>query len=79
MSGAATRPELALISDSVENANARIRYFRVAFGAASPGQRLRGSEIRAILVGLLAGQPGPGRLAAAGRRATGRTPSWCCC
>ncbi len=51
MSGAGDSPEIALISDSVENANARIRYFRVSFGAASPGQRLAGSEIRAILSG----------------------------
>lgn len=28
------RPELALISDSVSHANARIRFFRMAFGAA---------------------------------------------
>ncbi len=40
MSGSGDTPEMALISESVENANARIRFFRVAFGAASPGQRL---------------------------------------
>ncbi len=51
MSGGADSPEMSLISDSVENANAKIRYFRVSFGAASPGQRLGGTEIRSILGG----------------------------
>ena len=32
-------PELDLISQSVENANARIRFFRIAYG--SPTDRLR--------------------------------------
>ena len=34
-SGGTLRPEFALISESVANANARIRLFRIAFGAAS--------------------------------------------
>ena len=34
MDGTAKTPELALIAESVANANARIRYFRVAFGSA---------------------------------------------
>jgi histidine phosphotransferase ChpT len=38
MSGTAPGPEMDLISQSVENANARIRFFRVAFGAARGGQ-----------------------------------------
>lgn len=42
-------PELALITESVDNANARIRFFRVAFGAARPGQSVAGTEIRALL------------------------------
>ncbi|RYH10416.1 histidine phosphotransferase family protein [Tropicimonas sp. IMCC6043] len=41
--------EIALISDSVANANARIRFFRVAFGLASPDQGLARSEILGIL------------------------------
>jgi histidine phosphotransferase ChpT len=36
--GGASRPELTLISESVANANARIRLFRIAFGAAKVGQ-----------------------------------------
>lgn len=35
MEGAGNSPELALISDSVAHANARVRFFRLAFG--SPG------------------------------------------
>ena len=44
-----TSAEMALISDSVDNANARIRYFRIAFGASSPGQLIARSEILSIL------------------------------
>ncbi|MXQ07816.1 histidine phosphotransferase [Alphaproteobacteria bacterium GH1-50] len=49
MSGQAQGPELALISESVENANARIRFFRVAFGAASAEASMARSEIMGIL------------------------------
>ena len=47
MSGAAASPEVALIAESVANANARIRFFRVAYGIASAGQRV-GRRVRAI-------------------------------
>lgn len=48
MSGAAPGPEMELIHESVGNASARIRFFRVAFGAA--GEQMMGrSEIVAIL------------------------------
>jgi histidine phosphotransferase ChpT len=41
-------PEFSLISESVENASARIRFFRVAYGAA--GEQLMGpSEVTSIL------------------------------
>ena len=49
MSGAGEAPELSLISQSVDNANARIRYFRVAFGSASPAAQVGNTEIRSIL------------------------------
>ena len=52
MSGAGG-PEVALISDSVANANARIRFFRIAFGHASPEQGTSRSEILSILQGYL--------------------------
>jgi len=49
MSGIASTPEIALIAESVENANARIRFFRVAFGAASLGVEIGQSEVQSIL------------------------------
>ncbi len=45
-------PELALVHDSLANAQARIRFFRVAFGAAGGGQSVAASEIRGILSGI---------------------------
>ena len=48
MAGGAATPEMALISDSVGHAGARIRFFRIAFGM--PGEeRLPRAEIVAIL------------------------------
>ncbi|SPJ22232.1 histidine phosphotransferase family protein [Palleronia abyssalis] len=49
MTGQADTPELALIHDSVEAANARIRLFRLAFGAAEAGQRTAWGEIEGIV------------------------------
>ncbi len=49
LSGAAVGPEITLISESVANANARIRFFRIAFGAAAQDQRVARSELRGIL------------------------------
>lgn len=49
MSGAAHGPEIALISESVTNASARIRFFRIAYGLAASGQPVARTEIRAIL------------------------------
>ena len=48
MAGAMDGPELELISDSVNNANARIRFFRIAFGAAGM-QELGRAEIDSVL------------------------------
>jgi histidine phosphotransferase ChpT len=50
MDGAGRGPELALIADSVAHANARIRFFRIAFGA--PGgadHQIARTEVTAIL------------------------------
>ena len=55
MTGANASPEMALIAESVSNANARIRFFRVAFGAASPGQSLGRAETAAILADITKG------------------------
>ena len=51
LSGAERTPELDLIAESVEGANARIRSFRLAFGA-SRGRAAGGKEIASILRGL---------------------------
>lgn len=48
MDGAAKGPELTLIAESVANANARIRFFRIAFGA-SGDQRMSRAEVQSIL------------------------------
>ena len=45
MGGPIDTPEMQLISDSVENATARIKFFRIAFGTASPQQMLGAAEI----------------------------------
>lgn len=49
MGGALDGPEMALIAQSVANANARIRFFRIAFGAAGDGQRVGRTELAGIL------------------------------
>lgn len=49
LTGQADGPELALITESVENARRRIRSFRIAFGAAAPGQTIPSEEIAALV------------------------------
>ncbi len=49
MTDNAPSAEMQLISDSVDNASARIRFFRVAFGAAGPDQMVSQSEVTAVL------------------------------
>ncbi|WFE75226.1 histidine phosphotransferase family protein [Roseinatronobacter sp. S2] len=49
MAGVTDGPELALIGESVETANARIRLFRCAFGAAAPGQMIPRAEIMSLM------------------------------
>ena len=44
-----TGAEMELINESVQNASARIRYFRIAFGAASEDQLVGRSEVLSIL------------------------------
>lgn len=48
MAGVAQSPELELITDSVGNADARIRFFRIAYGAAGK-QMLGRPEIVSVL------------------------------
>jgi histidine phosphotransferase ChpT len=47
-------PEMALISESVSNASARIRFFRIAFGAAG-NQTVGRTEVTSILDDVYAG------------------------
>ena len=55
MDGASMGPEIALIAESVANANARIRFFRVAFGASGSDQRIGRPEVLSILSDLTRG------------------------
>ncbi|GKY87925.1 histidine phosphotransferase family protein [Sinisalibacter aestuarii] len=48
LTGPADSPELALIAASVENASARIKAFRLAFGAAAPGQTVTEADMLAL-------------------------------
>lgn len=49
LSGLPDTPEMELIAQSVANANLRIRFFRVAFGAASDGQTISEAEIKSLI------------------------------
>ncbi|HEY9039767.1 MAG TPA: histidine phosphotransferase family protein [Roseovarius sp.] len=49
LSGAPNGPEMALVADSAAHANARLRFFRVAFGLSSDAQNMGAREIRSIL------------------------------
>ncbi|RLJ41718.1 histidine phosphotransferase ChpT [Litoreibacter meonggei] len=49
MSGLPPSPELSLIEESIANANARVRLFRLAFGVASDGQRMARGDIVKLL------------------------------
>ena len=49
MGGHANGPEMELISESVDNANARVKFFRMAFGTASAEATVGRSEITSLL------------------------------
>lgn len=55
MDNVAKGPEMTLVAESVANANARIRFFRVAFGQTTKDQRIGLPEIRGILADLARG------------------------
>jgi len=44
-----TSAEMSLISESVDNANARIRFFRIAFGGAKADQLVNRAEVLSVL------------------------------
>ncbi|OWY05203.1 histidine phosphotransferase [Thioclava sp. NG1] len=49
MTSEAPGPEVELISQSVAAANARVKFFRLAFGRAGPDQQLSEAEITGLL------------------------------
>ncbi|PZQ95601.1 MAG: histidine phosphotransferase [Cereibacter sphaeroides] len=55
MDGATKGPELSLISESVSNANARIRLFRIAFGSTGGDSRIARGEVITILADITRG------------------------
>ncbi len=55
MSGVGAAPEITLISESVESANARIRFFRIAYGAARNGDLIGNAELKSVLSDLFRG------------------------
>jgi histidine phosphotransferase ChpT len=55
LEGGPAGPEVALISESVAHANARVRFFRIAFGAAGRDQRIARSEVQDILAAMTRG------------------------
>ncbi len=55
MTSAGSGPEVALITESVANANARIRFFRLAFGSAQGGGVVPLTEVRSILADMTRG------------------------
>ncbi|MFZ5708543.1 MAG: histidine phosphotransferase family protein [Pseudomonadota bacterium] len=52
LDGGAPAAELALVSESVANASARLRFFRIAFGHARPGQTAAPGELGPVLADL---------------------------
>ena len=55
MSGVGAAPEMSLISESVDSANARIRFFRVAYGAAKSDSMIGNAELKSVLSDLYRG------------------------
>jgi len=49
MTGQANSPEFDLLNSSIENANSKIRFFRIAYGRTPHGSSLSQGEVRAVL------------------------------
>ncbi len=52
MSNIGNIPEIGLIEDSVTNANARIKFYRIAFGVSSSDAELAASEVKSVVSGM---------------------------
>jgi len=46
-------PEIGLISDSVDNTTAKLRFFRICFGQMSEGAQMGASEVEAIATAMI--------------------------
>lgn len=55
MDGSPGGPEMVLISESVANATARIRFFRIAFGMAQADQQIGRAEVQSVLADMTRG------------------------
>lgn len=55
MDGAVKGPEMTLVAESVAHANARIRFFRVAFGQTTKDQRIGLAEVKTTLAQMTRG------------------------
>lgn len=56
LSSGGSGEEIALISDSLGSALAKLRFFRVAFGPAESSARIRGEEVSAITDAMFSGR-----------------------
>ena len=50
---AARMPEIGLIADSVDNAKAKLRFFRICFGQMSEGALTSATEVEAIATAMI--------------------------
>lgn len=55
MDGGKGSPEMVLIAESVAHADARIRFFRVAFGMAQAEQKIGRAEVQGVLTDMTRG------------------------
>ncbi|WP_298291791.1 histidine phosphotransferase family protein [uncultured Litoreibacter sp.] len=55
MSGVANTPEMKLIEEAVDSANARVKFFRVALGAATGSQMMSRANVLKLLDGCYGG------------------------
>ncbi len=54
--GAPASPEIDLIGESAINATAKLKYFRIAFGAAPDGARIKTAEMQAAIDAMFQGR-----------------------
>lgn len=55
LAGSGGPDEFALIEESVQSANARLKFFRIAYGAAKPDQTISRAEVTATLASVARG------------------------